>query len=136
MRLWHKDLIPYLPKEQLVSQWRECSSIAGAIIKNGTPNHGLVNYVLDYPIEHFVWYSMYVRNEMTRRGYKTTQKVADKIWSLIQDPDVKEIIIDYKALFKNHHDETYFQICLWNLYEKQIRGILSENNLPFDYLIN
>ena len=50
MRLWHKDLIPYLPKEQLVSQWRECSSIAGAIIKNGTPNHGLVNYVLDYPI--------------------------------------------------------------------------------------
>ena len=135
MRLWHKDLIPYLPKEQLVSQWRECSSIAGAIIKNGTPNHGLVNYVLDYPIEHFVWYSMYVRNEMTKRGYKTTQKVADKIWSLIQDPNVKEIIIDYRALFKNHHDETYFQICLWNLYKKQIRGVLSENNLPFDYLV-
>ena len=31
MRLWHTDLIPVLPKEQLVGQWRELSAIAGSI---------------------------------------------------------------------------------------------------------
>ena len=43
MRLWHKDLIPYLPKQQLISQWRECCCIAKNIADNGTPNH-----LLDY----------------------------------------------------------------------------------------
>lgn len=37
MRLWHKDFIKALPREQLVTQWRELSAIAGAIQKNGTP---------------------------------------------------------------------------------------------------
>lgn len=27
MRLWHYKLIPVLPKEMLVSQWRECIAI-------------------------------------------------------------------------------------------------------------
>ena len=31
MRLWHKDLITALPQKQLVSQWRECCSIAKKI---------------------------------------------------------------------------------------------------------
>lgn len=135
MRLWHKHLLAYLPREQLISQWQECSTIADAIIKNGTPNHKLVNYIMDYPIEHFVWYSMRVRLEMTKREYKTSQAITDKIWSLLPDPSVKVITLYSEDLFKNHHDKTYFKICLWNLYEKQIRGILSENNLPFDYLI-
>lgn len=30
MRIWHKDLIPVLPREQLVAQWKECSAIAAA----------------------------------------------------------------------------------------------------------
>ena len=30
MRLWHKGLISCLPREQLVEQWRELSTIAGA----------------------------------------------------------------------------------------------------------
>lgn len=139
MRLWHKDLITKLPREQLVAQWRECSAIAGAIIKNGTPNHLLVNYVLDYPIEHFVWYSMYVRLEMTKRGYKTTQKVADKIWSLLPNStEINKIDIDFDDVFENHHNETYRKICLWNLYEKFIRGgfTLDDSNRDlFDELI-
>lgn len=122
MRLWHKDLIKYLPREQLVAQWRECSAIAGAIIKNGTPNHLLVNYILDYPIEHFIFYSIYVRKEMAKRGYKTMQKVEDKIWSLLPVGANRDLSrIPYEDLFKDHHDDTYLQICLWNLYEKYIR---------------
>lgn len=48
MRLWHKGLIRVLPREQLVAQWRECSAIAGNIKLKGTPNHILVNKVLNF----------------------------------------------------------------------------------------
>ena len=75
MRLWHTKLIEVLPREQLVAQWRELSAIAGAIQKNGTPNHILVNFVLDYSFEHFVSYAYYVRKEMTKRGYRTMNNV-------------------------------------------------------------
>ena len=51
MRLWHKDLIDVLPKNQLVSQWRELLAIKGSIDKKGTPNHLLVNKVLNYSID-------------------------------------------------------------------------------------
>lgn len=75
MRLWHIDLIPVLPREQLVAQWRECSAIAGAILKNGSPNHLLVNFVMNYPFDEFISYCYYVRQEMTKREYKTMEKV-------------------------------------------------------------
>ena len=66
MRLWEKNLIEVLPREQLVAQWRELSAIAGAIQKNGTPNHILVNFVLDYDFDNFISYAQLVRDEMTR----------------------------------------------------------------------
>lgn len=75
MRLWCTQLITVLPREQLVSQWRELSSIAGAIQKNGAPNHILVNFVLDYDYDHFISYAYYVREEMTKRGYRTMNSV-------------------------------------------------------------
>ena len=43
MRLWHKNLITYLPTKQLVGQWRECSAICGSIIKHCHVNHPIVN---------------------------------------------------------------------------------------------
>ena len=54
MRIWHTQLIKVLPREQLIAQWRELSAIAGAIIKNGTPNHILVNFVLHYPFSLYI----------------------------------------------------------------------------------
>ena len=54
MRLWHTSLIPVLPREQLVAQWRELSAIAGKIQLNGTPNHVLVNFIMDYDFNHFI----------------------------------------------------------------------------------
>ena len=73
MRLWDKNFIEVLPREQLVALWREISAIAGAIQKNGTPNHILVNFVLDYDYDHLISYAYYVREEMTKRGYRTMQ---------------------------------------------------------------
>ena len=52
VRLWHKDLIQYLPRQQLLGQWREVCAIARNIAVNGTTNHVLVNKVLDYGAGH------------------------------------------------------------------------------------
>ena len=83
MRLWHKQLISVLPREQLVAQWRELSSCAGNIVTKGTPNHILVNPIINYPMNHFVTYAAAVRSDMTRRGYKTMDKVWEKnLWCL------------------------------------------------------
>ena len=78
MRLWHKDLIPVLPRRQLLSQWRECCAIAGEINKCGSPRSPLTRKIMDYPIEHFVIYSRCVIQEMTFRGYKVNGDAFDK----------------------------------------------------------
>ena len=64
MRLWHKDLIPFLPRMQILGQWRECCLIAKSISENGTPNHILVNKIMDYPIEHFYRYTSDISDEI------------------------------------------------------------------------
>ena len=114
MRLWHKDFISVLSREQLIAQWRELSTIARAIQKNGTPNHILVNFVLDYDYDHFISYAAEVREEMTRRSYRTMNSVWDKITSL--KPDWKPI--SYDEIYKEKMDNTYLDICFYNLYEK------------------
>ena len=118
MRLWHTFLIDVLPREQLVATWRELSAMAGAIQKNGTPNHLLVNFILDYDYDHFISYAYYIREEMTRRGYRTMNSVWNKIVSL--KPDWK--LIPLAQTFYPKMDKTYMEICYWNLREKWLCG--------------
>lgn len=111
-------MIDVLPREQLVAQWRELSSIAGSIQKNGTPNHLLVNFVLDYDYDHFISYAKLVCNEMTRRGYRTMDSVWNKIISL--KPGWKEIQLG--NIYHEKMNADYFQICYYNLREKWLCG--------------
>lgn len=116
MRLWHKDFIPDLTKEQLLGLWRELSAIAGSIQKKGTPNHLLVNFVLEYDYNHFISYAAEVREEMTRRGYRTMEKVWKKITSL--KPEWERL--PHNEIYKEKMDEVYLTICYYNLYEKYL----------------
>lgn len=118
IRLWHKYLIKVLPREQLVAQWRELSSIAGAIQKNGTPNHLLVKFVLDYDYDHFISYAYYLREEMTRRGYRTMESVWKKIVAL--KPSYN--ILPLEAIYPEKMNNTYWAICYYNLKEKWLCG--------------
>lgn len=122
MRIWHTSLISALPREQLIAQWRELSSIAGSIQKNGTPNHILVNFVTEYDFEHFISYAYYVRQEMTKRGYRTMESVWKKITDL--KPEGYTILPIEKVYF-NKMNQEYLLICYYNLYEKYMCGGIS-----------
>lgn len=124
MRLWHPSLIEILPREQLVAQWRELSAIAGAIQKKGTPNHLLVNFVMDYDFDHFISYAYYIREEMTKRGYHTMNNVWEKIISL--KPDYT--ILPLKKVYARKMDHNYFYICWYNLYEKYLCGGIKDED--------
>ena len=70
MRLQHWKLIPYLPNQQLLGQWRECCAIRKAMWENETPNHLLVNPVCEYPMTEYNGYWKAVQNEMEKRGLR------------------------------------------------------------------
>lgn len=118
MRLWHIDLIPVLPREQLIAQWRELSAIVGAIQKKGTPNHILVNFVLIYDYDNFISYAAEVREEMTKRGYRTMNSVWEKIVSLKSN----WVRLPHNEIYKEKMNNTYLEICYYNLYEKYLCG--------------
>lgn len=81
MRLWHKDLIDVLPRQQLLSQWRECCCIAKNIADNGTPNHILVNKILEYSHCDFINYCCKIIKEMNNRKYLISNSSVDKLFS-------------------------------------------------------
>lgn len=114
MRLWHTQLISALPREHLVAQWRELSAIAGSIQTKGTPNHVLVNFVMNYDFDHFISYAYYIRQEMTARKYRTMNTVWYKIVSL--KPNWK--LLPLEEVYKNKMNDFYLTVCYYNLYEK------------------
>ena len=115
MRLWHKDLIPVLPRQQLLGQWRECCLIARSIKETGSPNHILVNKIMDYPISDFYHYGMLVSQELLRRYYKCD---FNKFSQHFDDPSSMGIEFDQAALFKDWHNDRYLRQCFCNLQEK------------------
>lgn len=122
MRLWHKDLIPVLPRQQLLSQWRECCCIARNIAVNGTPNHILVNKIMDYPIEHFYRYGCRVYNFMIGRGYKVEWDRFDKWFDVV----VTDEYVDADKIFTGWHNDRYLVQCFYNLQEKYDCGGITD----------
>ena len=128
MRLWHKDLIQYLPDLQLKGQWRECALIADALAKNGTPNHILVNRVTEYAPESFGRYCFEVKLEMIRRGFPVKDGVymgiLDKLLTWGETiPQSTMLAPFYNTVFNGWHNKEYLRICMSNLAEKHIYGI-------------
>lgn len=143
IRLWHYELIPYLPQKQLVAQWRECCCIAKNIATDGTPNHLLVNKVLNYSTIHFIYYTNLILQEMQKRGYKINEKsyisfcnhmTIGCCWFKHTD----SIINNDNDLFKGWHNNRYLKQCLYNLQEKYDCGGISKeewNNITRNFYI-
>ncbi len=130
MRLWHYKLLPYLDDFHIIAQWRELLAIKGAIDKNGTPNHRLVNKVLDYPITDFKWYCIMVKQELEKRNIKYNNKKALEIYNWHCDKFSNPFVNGWSANKKPYegwHNERYLRQCYYNLEEKHDCGIVSDS---------
>jgi len=127
MRLWHKQLIPALPDNQLIGQWRECCAIAANINKLGKPNHILVNKIMNYKLSHFYLYCMLIADEMYVRDFKISQAAKEKILA-ITDQDIRmgTEFVSFDELFASWHDDRYLRQCYYNLQEKYDCGGITE----------
>ncbi len=130
MRLWHEALIPYLPRQQLLGQHRECCALRG----NGWGRkHATVNYVFEHPYGWLVSYHRIVMHEMNKRGYNPEEnwdsafyrgKNLDEIMDLSVLTKSRERLLQQNAgkikyIYPEHND-AYLQECLDNLAGKGI----------------
>lgn len=126
MRLWHEDLIPHLPRQQLLGQHRECCALRG----NGWGKpHATVNYVFNHPVEWLWAYHFKVMVEMACRGYnvssewmKVTYCGSNKEEYVYNPDDYRDA---FAMIFRDlkvypEHDDAYLAECLENLRRKGI----------------
>ena len=112
MRLWHYKLLPYLPKSQLLSQWRELNSIYKKEDK-----HILINYIYEYQKDDLYRYSQLVIREMYKKNIKI--KSFENYDNYFKDLNK---IDESRFIFRNHHTDRYLIQCFYNLEEKYDRG--------------
>ena len=77
MRLWSQQLLPYLDRQRLLSQHRECCALRG---KGWGKKHSVVDYVFTHEHELLVAYHRLVMDEMERRGYHPDRTWDDPCW--------------------------------------------------------
>ena len=123
MRLWHKDLIRVLPAKQLLSQWRECCSIAKGV-KEGTLNHMLVNKVKQYPLEHLYSYGVLIGEEMERRGFSVNPETFLRYF---YHYDTVFHRLPTEEVFTGWHNKRYMMQCRFNLQEKYDCGGITDD---------
>lgn len=124
MRLWHYSLLPYLENQHIVSQWRELLAIKGAIDKNGTPNHRLVNKVLDYSIAEFKTYTILVVEELKKREIRFDK---NKYLEIIRwESEHFTNKAENEVLYASWHNKRYLRQCFYNLEEKADCGIVGK----------
>lgn len=135
MRLWHQDLISYLPRQQLLGQHRECCALRGA--GWGRP-HATVNYVFKHDPYLLVAYHYLVMEEMERRGYhpdpiwKNTNYRGKNIgeqkgWAYDSFVNVEvKYVKEYKGKIYSEHDDKYLKECIDNLKNKGIEINMEE----------
>ena len=119
MRLWHKDLIPYLPDLQFRGQLRELVLIMRQWRDGGKTNHLLINRVMEYPRADLYRYFCEYEAEYFERYGKTLDAYSSEFgrfanWSV----DTKN-----NTIFEGWHNKEYLRICMSNLAEKHFYGI-------------
>ena len=128
MRLWHQSLIPYLPRQQLLGQHRECCALRG---KGWGKKHATVDYVFIHPTEWLVVYHHLIMDEMERRGYHPDHVWDNPNW---RGSSLKEQIgwansyavmdlytfTQYGDIFYPEHNDAYLRECIENLRNKGV----------------
>lgn len=136
MRLWHEGLLPYLDRQRLLAQHRECCALRG---RGWGRKHSVVNYVFTHPKEWLWAYHTRVMKEMLNRGYHPDLTWMDILYQgkeldkrKQEEVNVKEInekLAATEVYIYPEHDDAYLEECLQNLEAKGInlRDKIKEN---------
>ena len=117
MRLWHYKLIPVLPSAQLKAQRYEIGDIVVQWNRDKKVKNRLVNYCLNYHHDYLGWLFKITIDEMDKRGIGH---------NAAYDKNIYDFCNTYKELYYKEHNEEYLKICYYNLKEKYLRGIITE----------
>ena len=126
MRLWHYKLIQYLPRSQLLAQWRELN-----LIFRQEPSHILINYIYEDEYKNkkdLLAYSNIVLEEMKNRGYRINYGNFNEYF--------KGVTTDIVKPFLNYQDDEYLIICVYNLKEKYLRGQKDFSNAQYAKMLS
>ena len=119
MRLWHYQLLPYLPELQFKGQLRELVSIMRDVRDKDQTNHLLINRVMEYPksdlstyFYRYMWiyYDRY-RMHISRKIIKEFEDFSPAYFDLAE------------PIFEDWHNKEYLRVCMANLYEKHVFGV-------------
>ena len=118
MRLWHEQMIPKLPNNQLLGQHRECCALRG----NGwNKKHKTVDYVFLYSPYYLFCYHTLIMDEMNSRGYQVAAEWRDKNYrGKIAESYVNLEEKEINTPIYKEHNEAYLQECIENLRLKDI----------------
>lgn len=123
MRLWHQDLLPLLPRAQILGQHRECCALRGM---GWGRKHSTVDYVFTHSVKCLVDYHCLVLKEMEYRGYKP-----DSLWYCPEYRGKKAmpwpsiLTSDQNPVAESkiypEHDDAYREECIANLTKKGVK---------------
>ena len=128
MRLWHQDLLPFLPRAQILGQHRECCALRG---KGWGRKHSTVDYVFSHSVKRLVNYHFLVLMEMKRRGYKPDRQWYNPEYRGKNTAPWPSILMDEleatpEASMYPEHDDAYLKECLANLRQKGVELFLQK----------
>ena len=115
MRMWHVELLPYLPDMQFRGQLRELVAIMHDWRDKGKTNHLLINHVTLFGTDHLYEYFRCYEEEWNRRYSRrlNTKYAAEFL-------DFCDAKFDRFRCYKLWHNKDYLRICMANLYEKYL----------------
>ena len=115
MRLWHYEILQFLPNSQLLAQKKECDLIWKDIALGRKTNHILINYIWEYDnyLAELSIYYWLLKEEFDKRGFNF--KFSDNFIT-------KNVYFGCRTPFSNHHTYRYLLQCFYNLQEKHDRG--------------
>lgn len=118
MRLWHYELLPYLPDAQFKGQLRELVLIMRHWRDKGKTNHLLINKVMEYPKSELTKYFITYEAQYHKRYGKWITKQWDEFKAF------DDHIVDNRICFSaDWHNKEYLRVCMANLYEKHFFGV-------------
>ena len=121
MRLWHYQLLPYLPDAQFKGQLRELVAIMHDWRDKGKTNHLLINRVMEYPKSEFHIYFEYYEYIYQERYGKSLRNYLEESWDFGQGCEV--LPSNGGKIFDGWHNTEYLRVCMANLYEKHFFGV-------------